>query len=101
MSHALEHINIVEFDANLGSAYAAMLLAENGARVIKVEPRGGSAWRGTPHFHVLNRSKRMLELDLNDKGSRPRIEELLRWADVVVTGFAPNRLAETGLDYDS
>ena len=107
MSHALDRINIVEFDANIGSAYAAMLLAENGARVIKVEARGGSTARGTPHFHVLNRSKRSLALDLDDlaarprQAARPRIDELLRWADIVITGFTPNRLGEAGLDYDS
>ena len=101
MSHALDHINIVEFDANLGSAYAAMLLAENGARVIKVEARGGSPMRGTPHFHVLNRSKRSLALNLDDPASRPRIQDLLRWADIVITGFTPNRLRVAGLDYDS
>src|SRR5216683_2293171 len=101
MSHALDHINIVEFDANLGSAYAAMLLAENGARVIKVEARGGSPMRGTPHSHVLNRSKRSLALNLDEPASRVRIQDLLRWADIVITGFTPNRLRVAGLDYDS
>ena len=66
MAKALDGINLVEFDSNLGAAYAAMLLAENGARAIKVEPPGGSRDRGTPHFHVLNRSKRSLELNLDD-----------------------------------
>lgn len=101
MSKALDAVNIVEFDAHLGSAYAAMLLAENGARVIKVEPRGGSTARGTPHFHVLNRSKRVLELDLDADAARARVEDLLRWADVVVTGYTPARLKNLRLDYDS
>ncbi len=106
MSHALDRINIVEFDANLGSAYAAMLLAENGARVIKVEPTGGSPSRDTPHFHVLNRSKRALELNFgelehDDSAARACVAELLRWADIVVTGWTPNRLKELALDYDS
>ena len=101
MSTALDAVKIVEFDAHLGSAYAAMLLAENGARVIKVEPRGGSAIRGTPHFHVLNRSKRALEIDLDADASRGRVEELLRWADIVVTGCTPARSKNLRLDYDS
>ncbi len=103
MSKALDGINIVEFDANLGAAYAAMLLAENGARVIKVEPRGGSRARGTPHFHVLNRSKRMLELDVESDldASRSRVAELLGWADIVITGFTPKRLTALHLDYES
>jgi crotonobetainyl-CoA:carnitine CoA-transferase CaiB-like acyl-CoA transferase len=101
MSKALDGINLVEFDSNLGTAYAAMLLAENGARAIKVEPRGGSRERGTPHFHVLNRSKQALELDLDDRASQARIAELIRWADIVVTGFKPARLKQLNLNPES
>ncbi len=101
MSQALAAINIVAFDSNLGAAYAPMLLAENGARAIKVEPPGGSRERGTPHFHVLNRSKRALELDLDDRASQVRVAELIRWADIVVTGFTPARLKQLRLDAES
>jgi crotonobetainyl-CoA:carnitine CoA-transferase CaiB-like acyl-CoA transferase len=101
MSKALDGINIVEFDSNLGAAYATMLLAENGARAIKVERVGGSRERGTPHFHVLNRSKRALELDLEDRASQARIVELVRWADIVVTGFTSARLKQLKLDPES
>jgi crotonobetainyl-CoA:carnitine CoA-transferase CaiB-like acyl-CoA transferase len=101
MRKALDGINVVEFESHLGAAYAAMLLAEQGACAIKVEPRGGSRIRGTPHFHVLNRSKRVIEIDLDASASETRVGELLRWADVVITGFTPERLAELGLDYES
>jgi crotonobetainyl-CoA:carnitine CoA-transferase CaiB-like acyl-CoA transferase len=101
MSKALDGINIVEFDSNLGAAYATMLLAENGARAIKVEPPGGSRERGTPHFHVLNRSKRALELDLDDRASQAQVADLIRWTDVVVTGFTPARLKQLKLDPES
>src|SRR5712664_3165908 len=95
---SLDGINLVEFDSNLGAAYAAMLLAENGAHAIKVEPIGGSRDRGTPHFHVLNRSKQALELDLDDPASHARVADLLRWADIVLTGFTPARLRQLNLD---
>src|SRR6266851_4790815 len=101
MTKALYGINVVEFESHLGAAYAAMLLAEQGARAIKVEPRGGSRLRGTPHFHVLNRSKRPVEIDFDAGASAGQIAELLRWADVVITGFTPARLAESHLDYES
>jgi crotonobetainyl-CoA:carnitine CoA-transferase CaiB-like acyl-CoA transferase len=101
MSKALDGINIVEFDSNLGAAYATMLLAENGARAIKVEPPGGSRDRGTPHFHVLNRSKRALELDLDNSASQARVADLVRWADIVVNGFTPARLRQLKLDPES
>jgi crotonobetainyl-CoA:carnitine CoA-transferase CaiB-like acyl-CoA transferase len=101
MSRALDGINIVEFDSNLSAAYATMLLAENGARAIKVEPPGGSRERGTPHFHVLNRSKHALELDLDDRASQAQVADLIRWADLVVTGFTPARLKRLHLDPES
>src|SRR5229473_2232175 len=101
MTKALDGINVVEFESHLGAAYTAMLLAEQGAHAIKVEPRGGSRLRGTPHFHVLNRSKRVLELDVDASASAVQVAELLRWADVVITGFTPDRLADLHLDYES
>jgi crotonobetainyl-CoA:carnitine CoA-transferase CaiB-like acyl-CoA transferase len=99
MNKALDAINLVEFDSNLGAAYAAMLLAEQGARAIRVEPPGGARGRGTAHFHALNRSKRALFFDLESPGERPRIERLLRWADVAVFGWTGARMRELGLDY--
>jgi crotonobetainyl-CoA:carnitine CoA-transferase CaiB-like acyl-CoA transferase len=101
MSKALDGINLVEFASHAGAAYATMLLAENGARAILVEPPGGSKYRGTAHFHVLNRSKSALELDLKDGASPARVAQLVRWADVVVTGFTPARLKELNLDAES
>ena len=97
MNKALDGINLVEFDSNLGASYAATLLAEQGARAVKVEPPGGARERGTPHFHALNRSKRALFLDL--QAERSRIERLLRWADAAVFGWTGARMRELGLDY--
>ncbi len=101
MTKALSGINVVEFHSNLGAAYAAMLLAEQGAEAIKVEPRGGAPERGTAHFHALNRSKRAVFLDVDSGRERAEIESLLRWADVVVTGHTPARLGALKLDFAS
>jgi crotonobetainyl-CoA:carnitine CoA-transferase CaiB-like acyl-CoA transferase len=101
MSSALDETNVLEIDANLGSAYAAMLLAEQGANVLRIEQPGGCAWRSTPHYHVLNRSKESIALDFASANSRERLAELVRAADIVVTGFGPARLRALGLDYES
>lgn len=101
MPTALEGTRVVEFGANLGAAYAAMLLVEHGARAIRVEPPDGTRERGTPHYHVLNRSKRRLTLEVGTHAARPQVDAMLRWADVVITGFTPARLVALGLDYDS
>src|SRR5215831_10360727 len=96
---ALEGVNVVEFNSNLGAEYAAWILAEQGARSIKVEPQDGCARRGSSHFHVLNRSKQSMFFDL--QAAPGRVAELLLWADVVVTGFTPAQLARFGLDPQS
>ncbi len=98
---ALGGVNVLELVSNLGAEYAAWILAEQGARTIKVEPAAGAAHRGTPHFHVLNRSKRALFFDASASAARPRIAELLRWADIVITGATPGKLAALGLGYES
>ncbi|HKF28968.1 MAG TPA: CoA transferase [Candidatus Binataceae bacterium] len=96
---ALQGVKVVEFGSNLGAEYAAWILAEQGARTIKVEPRDGSARRGSSHFHVLNRSKQSLFFDLH--AAPERAAELLHWADVVVTGFTPANLKRLNLDPES
>jgi crotonobetainyl-CoA:carnitine CoA-transferase CaiB-like acyl-CoA transferase len=98
---ALDGVNVLELASNLGAEYAAWILAEQGARTIKVEPPGGAAHRGSPHFHLLNRSKRALFFDIAVHSGKPRFAELVRWADIIVTGGTPARLAALGLGYES
>jgi crotonobetainyl-CoA:carnitine CoA-transferase CaiB-like acyl-CoA transferase len=101
MAKPLDGITVIEFAGHLGSAYAAMLLAEYGARTIRIEPPHGDPARGTPHFHVLNRSKQALFLDLDSPADLGKAHELLKLADVVVSGFTPARARALGLDQDS
>jgi crotonobetainyl-CoA:carnitine CoA-transferase CaiB-like acyl-CoA transferase len=98
---SLEGVKLVEFSSHLGAEYAAMLLAEHGARVVKVEPPQGLATRGRPHFHVTNRGKRSLFLDLESQTGAEELRELIRWADIVIAGHTPARSRALGLDYDS
>ena len=58
MASALEGVRIIELAQGIAGPYTGMLLAEQGAEVIKVEPPQGDKARGTPGFHVWNRSKR-------------------------------------------
>jgi crotonobetainyl-CoA:carnitine CoA-transferase CaiB-like acyl-CoA transferase len=101
MATALTGINLLEFHSNLGAAYAAMLLAEQGADAIVVEAPGGALSRGTPHFHVLNRSKRSIAIDPASTDGKWSMAALLKSADVVITGSTPMRLKAQGLDYAS
>ncbi len=98
---SLEGVKLVEFSSHLAAAYAAMLLGEHGASVIKVEPSNGAASRGGPHFHVANRNKRSLFLDFESRDSGDQVRDLIRWADIVITGHTPARARALGLGYDS
>lgn len=100
MAKVLDGITVIEFASHLACAYSAMLLAEQGARTIRIEPPGGDPGRGGPHFAVLNRSKRAVTLALDRAEGRAAAAELLKLADVVVNGFTPGRLGQLGLTYD-
>jgi len=76
-----------------------MLLAEQGANVVKIEPPDGSKSRGTPHFHVLNRSKRSIIADPNSTADRNATFDIIRRTDVVIAGFTPATVQALGLDY--
>ena len=98
---SLDGINLVEFDSNLGAAYAAMLLAENGAHAIKVEPLAARASAAPRTSTSSTAASASLELDLDDPASQPHVADLIRWADIVVTGFTPARLKQLNLDPES
>jgi crotonobetainyl-CoA:carnitine CoA-transferase CaiB-like acyl-CoA transferase len=101
MSKSLEGVNVIEFSSHLGAAYAAMLMAEQGARAVRIEPPGGASDRGTPHFHVLNRSKRAAFVDFDSAAGRDAVYELIKHADIVIAGFTPARLRTLGLEYST
>ena len=98
---ALDGINLLEFGSNLAAAYAAMLLSEQGACALRVELPGASPSEATPHFHVVNRSKRRCALDLLAGDGRAMAEKLIANADIVVCGLAPSRARKLGIDYES
>src|SRR5262249_5975492 len=86
---ALDGIRIVESAQDIAAPYAAMLLAEQGAEVIKIEPPAGDRARRLPGFHVWNRSKRNLVADLRDPSGRERLRCLCATADVLISDGFP------------
>jgi len=67
MPGALVGVRILEIAQGIAGPYTGMVLAEQGADVIKIEPLQGDAMRGTPGFHIWNRSKRSLATNLTPK----------------------------------
>jgi crotonobetainyl-CoA:carnitine CoA-transferase CaiB-like acyl-CoA transferase len=105
----LEGIVVVDATQVMAGPYCAMLLADMGARVVKVEPPGGDSTRamaggvaGESHaFNAVNRGKHGLVLDLRLDAARDVFRKLAAGADIVIENFRPGVMAKFGLDYAS
>jgi crotonobetainyl-CoA:carnitine CoA-transferase CaiB-like acyl-CoA transferase len=104
----LSGVTVVEFCHSVAGPYAASILADLGADVIKVEnPEKGDYGRdwGPPFahgtstlFHVLNHNKRGLALDLRDRVTCARLKAfILAHADVVIQNMRPGAIEKLGL----
>jgi len=102
-------VTVLEFGQFVAVPYAAQLLADGGAHVIKVEPLEGEAARFngrrwgdvTRHFLMRNRGTHSLPLDLRHERAPEILEALLGKSDVVLTNLRPGLAAQLGLDYES
>ena len=100
MPGILDGIRIIDASQGLAGALVTLLLAEQGADVIKVEPPGGDPMRQIePGFFIWYRSKRSITLDLDTAAGRARLRELLERSDVLVESFPPADSARFELDY--
>jgi crotonobetainyl-CoA:carnitine CoA-transferase CaiB-like acyl-CoA transferase len=107
---ALAGIRVVDFGRFIAGPYCAMLLADMGADVIRVDRRQGSEDRyiapvtktgeGT-HFLSLNRNKRSLTLDAAKPEAAGIISRLVARSDVVVANLPVDVLQKMGLDYEA
>src|SRR5258705_4631329 len=110
-SGPLSGLVVADFSRVLAGPYAAMLLADLGADVMKVESGGGDDTRRwtppatsdgvSPYSLAINRNKRSVALNLDDADDLAAGRELARRADVLVENFKPGGLARFGLDYES
>jgi CoA:oxalate CoA-transferase len=106
----LDGLLVVDLTRVLAGPYCTLVLAELGARVIKVErpDRGDDAREVGPfiagksaYFMSLNRGKRSIALDLGASGDRAIFEKLVARADVLVENFRPGVLAKHGFGWDA
>jgi crotonobetainyl-CoA:carnitine CoA-transferase CaiB-like acyl-CoA transferase len=105
-----EGVRVLDLSRMLAGPYGSMLLADQGAEVIKVEePQGGDPMRvmGPPflpdgesaYFLSVNRSKKSLALDLTGDAGRRVFHDLVARADVVWENFRPGVMQRLGCDY--
>src|SRR4051812_36210967 len=107
MTGALHGYHVLDCSQIIAGPLASSLLAEMGADVVKVEPLEGEPWRLQAEFIpkesrgyiAENRSKRGIAIDLKRPEAAPVRDDLIRWADVLVTNYRPGVAASLGLDY--
>ena len=110
MSGPLEGYRVIELTSTVSGPFAGMMLADQGADVVKVEPPGiGDLARfmGTTRsgmaamFSVLNRNKRSVVLDFKEAKDFEILKNLLATADVLIENYRPGVVKKLGLDYES
>ena len=95
----LAGVRVVDFSAFVAGPLAAEVLADLGAEVIKVEPPEGEAMRAAAYaIAACQRGKRSLAIDINAPETRPVVERLLKWADVVLHNFRVGVSERLGID---
>src|ERR1700690_3434084 len=106
----LAGIRVIDFGRFIAGPYCAMLLADWGADVVRVDRRHGSEDRYTGPvteggeggaFLSLNRNKRSLTLDSSQSGAADIVRRLVKGADVVVANLPISVLQKMSLDYDT
>lgn len=105
MAQPLGDITVLEMGTFITGPAAGMLLADMGARVIKIEqPVTGDPFRAfkgglySPHYQTYNRNKQSVTLDTRDAGDRAIFDALVAEADVFIQNFRPGVAAKLGVD---
>ena len=110
MAGPLADYRVLELTSTVSGPMAAMMLADQGADVIKIEPpelgdKGrflGSMRQGMgAMFAVLNRNKRSLVLDLKNEGEKSIFMRLVEDADVLLENYRPGVVGKLGIDYET
>ncbi|MGY3587554.1 crotonobetainyl-CoA:carnitine CoA-transferase CaiB-like acyl-CoA transferase [Bradyrhizobium sp. USDA 4341] len=111
---ALEGVRIIDLTQMLAGPYCTMMLADQGAEVIKVEPLEGDGTRAAGPFRVddtqqsfggyfasVNRNKKSIALDLKSAEGKAILIRLCKSADAVVENFRAGVMERLGLSYES
>ena len=111
---ALEHITVLDLTHMLSGPYGTMMLADLGARTIKVEPVGGEGTRRLlehdpeysrqgmgAYFLTLNRNKQSVCIDLKSEAGQKVFHDLVQYADVVYDNFGVGVTQRLGIDHET
>ena len=105
-------LKVVDLASFIAGPSAAVILSDFGADVIKVEPPAGDFWRHANklppqpqaeiayQWHLANRNKRGMTLDLKSASAPQVLEKLVKWADVLIVNTPHPARKRLGLEYD-
>src|SRR5262250_140282 len=105
-------LKVVDFSSFVAGPAAAVILSDFGADVVKVEPPNGDPWRfghkvppqplgKEPYqFHLNNRNKRGMTLDLKSPSAQQVLERLVKWADVLIVNTPHPARKKLKLEYE-
>ncbi|HWD24167.1 MAG TPA: CoA transferase, partial [Acidimicrobiales bacterium] len=83
----------------MATSLASMILSDNGAEVVLVEPPGGDPFRSRPAWRMWSRGTKSIVLDLARQEDRKMARALVEGADVVIEGWRPGEGEQLGLDF--
>jgi formyl-CoA transferase len=114
---ALDGLTVIDLTVMLAGPYASMMLADQGARVIKIEPPGGEDARsigphpeGAPprseggygaYFASINRNKQSVVIDLKQEAGKDVLRRLAAKADVLIENYRAGVMERLGLSYEA
>ncbi|MGA2368870.1 MAG: CoA transferase [Dehalococcoidia bacterium] len=101
MGGALSGIKVLDFGQYIAGPFAAQLLAEQGADVIKVERPEGDPYRHVDGFMVWNRSKKAITLDLKKPEGLKIARDLAKQSDIIIENFKPGMMDKLGVGYEA
>lgn len=100
----LEGIKVADFTQVIAGPACSMLLADMGARIVKIEPPSGDFWRKTVKgsaFANFNRNKRSLAVNLKDPEGHRAAMKVVERADVLLENFTPGTMDKLNLGYET
>lgn len=106
----LQGFRVLDLSSVVSGPMAAVVLADQGADVIKIEPPGwGDGIRGlgasrnglSAIYSMINRNKRSVAINLKHPQGQALIRQLAETADVLLQNYRPGKMARLGLDYES
>jgi len=101
MPGALDGVRVLDLSWGIAGSLGVLLLAEQGADVVKVEPPGGDPFRSYDGYAVWNRSRRSVTIDLKNPDGLDAFRRLATDADVMVETFRPGVTDRLGIGFDA